>query len=245
MREILSRGAARLARAGRRLYDVHKRGFASFRPAGAVRGRALVAHEIEALLLPARRAGAGAAQQPRRGDRTMRETLLGSRLRRRRDQPRAHARFRPRHRYDLFAARGRTSPGSPRRCPPDCIKVAHLDTAHWLANNAAVFARELALRDRRGAALDSHKFVAGSTGRSRSPTMRRCSATTSTTRPTPSPASRCSRCRTRRRSPTPGTSDKDFAAARTPLPLDRQPGLRAQGPRPGARGLRADARAST
>ncbi len=37
--------------------------------------------------------------------------------------------------------------------------MAHLDTAHWLVNNAAIFARELALRDRRGVAIDSHKFI--------------------------------------------------------------------------------------
>ena len=37
--------------------------------------------------------------------------------------------------------------------------MAHLDTAHWLVNNAAVLDREIALRDRRGVALDSHKFI--------------------------------------------------------------------------------------
>jgi len=157
MREILSRGAARLARVGRRLYDVHERGFASFRPAGAVRGRALVAHEIEALMLPA-----GAAAPVRHNNLgeaiAIRETLLGlgfvvdviSRERRR---------FRPRHRYDLFVGARQNFTRIAAGLGPECIKVAHLDTAHWLANNAAVFARELALRDRRGVALDSHKFI--------------------------------------------------------------------------------------
>lgn len=153
MRTILSRAAARL----RRFRDVHERGFASFRPAGPARGRALVAHEIEALLLPAD------APVPVRHNNlgeaiAMRETLLGlgfvvdviSRERRR---------FRPRHRYDLFVGARQNFARVAATLDPGCIRVAHLDTAHWLANNAAIFAREAALRDRRGVALDSHKFI--------------------------------------------------------------------------------------
>jgi len=143
--------------AGRRYTDVHATGFRSFRPAGDVRGRALLAHEIEGLLLPAD-APAPVGHNNIGEARAMRETLLGlgfavdviSRER---------ARFRPRHRYDLFVGARQNFARIAATLPSDCIRVAHLDTAHWLVNNAAIFARELALRDRRGVAIDSHKFI--------------------------------------------------------------------------------------
>ncbi len=156
-RQGLSGVAARLANLRRRLLDADQRGFGSFRPEGAVRGRALVAHELAALLLPP---GAPApVWHNNLGEAVaMRDTLLGlgfavdviSRERRR---------FRPRHRYDLFVGARQNFTRIAAALDPGCIKVAHLDTAHWLASNAAVFAREVALRDRRGVAIDSHKFI--------------------------------------------------------------------------------------
>ena len=142
---------------GRRYADVHDTAFRSFRPAGEIRGRALLAHEIEGLLLPAD-APAPVGHNNIGEARAMRETLLGlgfavdviSRER---------ARFRPRHRYDLFVGARQNFARIAATLPSDCIRVAHLDTAHWLVNNAAIFARELALRDRRGVAIDSHKFI--------------------------------------------------------------------------------------
>ena len=62
--------------AGRRYSDVHATGFRSFRPAGDVRGRALLAHEIEGLLLPAD-APAPVGHNNIGEARAMRETLLG------------------------------------------------------------------------------------------------------------------------------------------------------------------------
>ena len=41
----------------------------------------------------------------------------------------------------------------------DCVKVAHLDTAHWLFNNAMAYQRLLALQQRRGIALHNVKMV--------------------------------------------------------------------------------------
>ena len=159
--EGLPRVAAKLARAvtttASRYFDVHNTGLASFRPDGAVRGRALVAHEFEALVLP--RGAPVPVRHNNLGEAVaMREALLGlgfavdaiSRER---------SRFRPRARYDLFVGARQNFARIAATLPPDCIKVAHLDTAHWLVNNAAVLSRELALRDRRGVAIDSHKFI--------------------------------------------------------------------------------------
>jgi glycosyltransferase involved in cell wall biosynthesis len=41
----------------------------------------------------------------------------------------------------------------------DCIKIAHLDTAHFLFNNAAAYARALALQQRRGFTSNSIRIV--------------------------------------------------------------------------------------
>jgi glycosyltransferase involved in cell wall biosynthesis len=150
--------AAKAARAvGSRYGDAHNTAFRSFRPAGAVRGRALLAHELEGLMLPAD-APAPTGHNNLGEARAMRETLL--RLGFAVDViSRERTRFRPRGRYDLFVAPRANFARIAAGLNPDCIKVAHLDTAHWLVNNAAIFARELALRDRRGVAIDSHKFI--------------------------------------------------------------------------------------
>jgi glycosyltransferase involved in cell wall biosynthesis len=143
--------------AGRRRTNLHATAFSSFRPTGAVRGRALLAHELAGLVLPAD-APAPVGHNNIGEARAMRETLLGlgfavdviSRER---------TRFRPRHRYDLYVGTRQNFARIAATLPSDCIRVAHLDTAHWLVNNAAIFARELELRDRRGVAIDSHKFI--------------------------------------------------------------------------------------
>ena len=75
--------------AGRRRTDLHDTAFRSFRPAGVVRGRALLAHELAGLAAARRRAGAGRPQQHRRGAGDARDPAR-ARLRGRRDQPRAH-----------------------------------------------------------------------------------------------------------------------------------------------------------
>ena len=40
----------------------------------------------------------------------------------------------------------------------DCVKIVHLDTAHWLLSNSSSYLRCLALQKRRGFVLDSFKF---------------------------------------------------------------------------------------
>jgi len=163
--EAFSRAAAKVSKfaavTNSRYFDIHNTAFRSFRPAGEIRGRVLLAHEIAALLLDA-----GAPVPVTHNNfgeaRTILETLLGlgfavdviSRSR---------TRFRPRRRYDLLIAPRASLARIAATLNPDCIKVAHLDTAHWLFNNAAVFARERALLERRGIALESHKFVASNT----------------------------------------------------------------------------------
>lgn len=41
----------------------------------------------------------------------------------------------------------------------DCIKIVHMDTAHWLFNNAASYRRGLELQRRRGVTVDSLRII--------------------------------------------------------------------------------------
>ncbi len=68
-------------------------------------------------------------------------------------------RFKPRKRYDFFISARTNLEHIARRLNDDCIKVAHLDTAHWLFNNHAAYTRLLDLQQRRGVSLTNAKMV--------------------------------------------------------------------------------------
>jgi glycosyltransferase involved in cell wall biosynthesis len=43
--------------------------------------------------------------------------------------------------------------------PEQCIKIVHLDTAHWIFNNSAAYRRHYELKERRNVVLSSFKWV--------------------------------------------------------------------------------------
>jgi glycosyltransferase involved in cell wall biosynthesis len=67
--------------------------------------------------------------------------------------------FQPTRDYAVFVSARTHFATLARRLAPGCIKIAHLDTSHFLFNNAAAYARLLALRGRRGAATHSLKLI--------------------------------------------------------------------------------------
>lgn len=67
--------------------------------------------------------------------------------------------FRPARSYDYFFAARSNFERLAAFLPASCRKVVHLDTAHWLTNNAAAYQRLLDLRGRRGVALSNVKMV--------------------------------------------------------------------------------------
>ena len=67
--------------------------------------------------------------------------------------------FRPRKQYDLFVSARTNLEHIGRRLNPDCIKIAHLDTSHYLFNNQAAYARALALQRRRGVTCESIRVI--------------------------------------------------------------------------------------
>lgn len=67
--------------------------------------------------------------------------------------------FVPRKTYDLFISARKHMERVAARLNPDCIKIVHLDTSHWLQNNHAALDRLHDVRNRRGVALQSYKAI--------------------------------------------------------------------------------------
>ncbi len=67
--------------------------------------------------------------------------------------------FRPQKEYDIFISARTNLEHIAARLNHDCLKVAHLDTAHWLFNNQAAYTRLLELQRRRGVAMVNPKMV--------------------------------------------------------------------------------------
>ena len=61
--------------------------------------------------------------------------------------------FIPKEKYSFFVSR--TNFELAQLLNKDCIKIAHLDIAHWLFNNYASYGRSFALRQRKGVAVRS------------------------------------------------------------------------------------------
>ncbi|MEX2535971.1 MAG: glycosyltransferase [Trueperaceae bacterium] len=67
--------------------------------------------------------------------------------------------FIPHRKYELFIGARTNFERLAGELPLECIKVAHLDTAHWLVNNANAYARALAIKDRSGKVVDLPRKV--------------------------------------------------------------------------------------
>lgn len=70
-----------------------------------------------------------------------------------------HGDFRPRRDYRiLVSARTHLAPLA-ERMPPTCLKIAHLDTSHYVFNNRAAYQRVWALQQRRGFGSGSIRVI--------------------------------------------------------------------------------------
>jgi glycosyltransferase involved in cell wall biosynthesis len=70
-----------------------------------------------------------------------------------------NAEFTPTKDYTFFVSARTHLETIARRLNRDCIKIAHLDTAHFLFNNAAAYTRALTLQRRRGVTRTSIRVV--------------------------------------------------------------------------------------
>jgi glycosyltransferase involved in cell wall biosynthesis len=66
--------------------------------------------------------------------------------------------FQPKEAYTVFLAARTNFQRIAERLNPDCLKIAHMDMAHWLYNNAAALNRCLDLQRRRGVTIRGRKM---------------------------------------------------------------------------------------
>ena len=67
--------------------------------------------------------------------------------------------FMPAKDYSFFVSVRTNFETIANRLNADCVKIAHLDTAHFLFNNSAAYARLLALQQKRGVTTSSMKVI--------------------------------------------------------------------------------------
>ena len=67
--------------------------------------------------------------------------------------------FIPKKHYSYFISARTNFDRIVKDLNPNCIKVVHLDTAHWLHNNSAAYQRLISVQRRRGFTLDNIKMV--------------------------------------------------------------------------------------
>jgi glycosyltransferase involved in cell wall biosynthesis len=146
-----------LAKRGGHFFDPVRRNFVSLRPEGVARGRVLIAHKVEAMLRPADDPLLRTHNHFTEA-RLLAEVFLeqGYAV----DFIHYHNRwFRPKKRYDIFLGPRINFEIFAEMMPLDCIKIVHLDTAHWLYNNTAALQRLQQVQERRGVALSSYTGV--------------------------------------------------------------------------------------
>lgn len=69
------------------------------------------------------------------------------------------ASFQPQESYDILVSARTNLERLARLLPENCLKIAHLDTAHFLTNNANAYARLASARERRGVALRNLRMI--------------------------------------------------------------------------------------
>lgn len=138
-------------------HDPVRTNFVSMSPAGDVRGRALVAHLVEGVML--------APDDPLLATHNhfVEATLIAEVLL---EQGYAvdfidyrNRWFSPRTRYDILISPRVHFESLAARMQPDCIKIVHLETNHWLYNNHSALSRLEDVLNGRGVALSSYARI--------------------------------------------------------------------------------------
>lgn len=71
----------------------------------------------------------------------------------------ADSQFVPTHAYDILISARTNLERLARHMPPHCLKIAHLDTAHFLTHNANALRRLVGIRDRHGFTLHNNRVL--------------------------------------------------------------------------------------
>lgn len=136
-----------------RWFTLDQRGIRSFDPTGEPRGRALLAHVLEGVLpdseddIPTHHNHFREARAIVRVLRRLGYAVDVISFRNRY--------FEPKHHYDLFVSSRVNFELIAPRLPESCIKVTHLDTAHWAFSNERSAQRVIDVQNRRGVTVPS------------------------------------------------------------------------------------------
>lgn len=137
--------------------DYHNSALASIQPAGKSRGTVLLSYIVDPFL---RKPGAEISRDHTHHweSHQIAQTFL--------DRGYAvdvisyqNRRFAPEKPYRFFVGARNNFERLAEHLPADCRKIVHLDTAHWLFNNAAAYQRLLDVQRRRGVVLNNAKMV--------------------------------------------------------------------------------------
>ena len=154
--ETLKRAAAVSRHFFTRHFTFDETAFRALEPESPARGRVLLAHVAESFTKPGQ--PLPATHNNYHEARAIADTFL----------ERGYAvdvisyrnrMFVPKRRYDIFFSKRVNFDAIAARLNPDCLKIAHLDVAHWLYNNTATFRRCLEAQGRRGVTLASYRVM--------------------------------------------------------------------------------------
>lgn len=67
--------------------------------------------------------------------------------------------FKPEKNYDFFVSARTNLEAVSKNLPDSCVKVAHLDTAHWSTSNYNAYGRIVDLKNRKNISLSNLKFI--------------------------------------------------------------------------------------
>ena len=141
----------------RRIEPVQYGEFVSLKPQGVAKGNVLLAYIVEPFLL---REG----EQPSQAHTHHTESLLIAQVFLNLGYnvdviDYRNESFKPAKPYTFFVSARTNFAALADRLNPDCIKIAHMDTAHFLFNNSAAYRRLLELQQRRGITSTSIKEI--------------------------------------------------------------------------------------
>lgn len=140
-----------------RKYDFKKRKIVTLKPDKKYRGNVLLAYIIDPFLLKDGESMPN-THTHHRESLQMAETFLNlgysvdviSYL---------NSTFIPQKKYSFFVAARTNFQKIAELLNKDCIKITHLDTAHWLFNNSAAYKRYLSLQQKKGVTVETSKII--------------------------------------------------------------------------------------
>lgn len=148
MQRVIQNAVHKLGVDIRRYTPAYLPGMVSLKPDGPVRGRVLISYVLDPFVRAPGTAISSA--HTHHGESVIMADVFRARGYQADVIDYRNDAYRPYKHYDFFVSARTNLERIADQLHPDCVVVAHLDTAHYLFNNAAAYGRALALKQRRG-----------------------------------------------------------------------------------------------